>query len=238
MSYSYTTGQGLAAMTVTEPAGTEPYLVVAAAVRQIKAYLNDTSVGPEAKLVTLAAAIAALSASLSATGVAPVGTIAFRGASGDIESSGWLLCDGRAVSRTTYQTLFNEIGVTFGAGNNLDTFNLPKANGRALVGADQGRNLLREVPTDVSSPFAVMGKHIGEQRVALTEQQLPVHDHAIASPGTGYFVAADGAFNIYSVAGDSHGNAAEIPESNATGGTDSHQNNQPSLALPCYIKYR
>ncbi|MBP3687012.1 MAG: tail fiber protein [Alphaproteobacteria bacterium] len=38
---------------------------------------------------------------------------------------GYLLCDGSAVSRTTYSELFKVIGTTFGAGNGSTTFNLP-----------------------------------------------------------------------------------------------------------------
>ena len=37
----------------------------------------------------------------------------------------WLECDGRAVSRTTYATLFAAIGTTYGAGDGSTTFNLP-----------------------------------------------------------------------------------------------------------------
>lgn len=38
---------------------------------------------------------------------------------------GWLLCDGSAVSRTTYAKLFAVIGTTYGAGDGNTTFNLP-----------------------------------------------------------------------------------------------------------------
>jgi microcystin-dependent protein len=49
--------------------------------------------------------------------------------------SGWLLCNGTAVSRTTYAALFALIGTTFGVGDNSTTFNLPDYNNRAPVGA-------------------------------------------------------------------------------------------------------
>ena len=39
--------------------------------------------------------------------------------------TGYLLCDGSAVSRTTYSDLFFAIGTTFGAGDGSTTFNLP-----------------------------------------------------------------------------------------------------------------
>lgn len=43
--------------------------------------------------------------------------------------SGFLLCDGSAVSRTTYATLFGVIGTTYGAGDGSTTFNLPDLSG-------------------------------------------------------------------------------------------------------------
>jgi microcystin-dependent protein len=48
----------------------------------------------------------------------------------------WLLCDGTAVSRTTYSTLFILFGTTFGAGNGSTTFNLPNYKNRMPYGAD------------------------------------------------------------------------------------------------------
>ena len=39
--------------------------------------------------------------------------------------SGWLKCDGAQYSRTTYKTLFDLIGTTFGAGDGSTTFNVP-----------------------------------------------------------------------------------------------------------------
>jgi microcystin-dependent protein len=44
---------------------------------------------------------------------------------GLVAPSGWLLCDGTAVSRTTYAALFTAIGTLWGAGNGTTTFNIP-----------------------------------------------------------------------------------------------------------------
>jgi microcystin-dependent protein len=49
--------------------------------------------------------------------------------------SGWLLCNGTAVSRTTYAALFAVIGTTFGVGDNSTTFNLPNYVERMPFGA-------------------------------------------------------------------------------------------------------
>jgi microcystin-dependent protein len=49
--------------------------------------------------------------------------------------TGYLLCNGTAVSRTTYAALFAVIGTTFGVGDNSTTFNLPNYTNRVPVGA-------------------------------------------------------------------------------------------------------
>lgn len=46
----------------------------------------------------------------------------------------WLLCNGQAVSRTKYASLFNLIGVSFGNGDGVTTFNLPDYRGKFLRG--------------------------------------------------------------------------------------------------------
>lgn len=52
--------------------------------------------------------------------------------------TGYLVCDGSAVSRTTYADLFTEIGITHGDGDGSTTFNLPDYRGRFLRGFDNG----------------------------------------------------------------------------------------------------
>lgn len=52
--------------------------------------------------------------------------------------TGWLECDGSAVSRTTYADLFTAIGTTWGAGNGSTTFNLPDMRNRSPIGAGTG----------------------------------------------------------------------------------------------------
>ncbi|NSX15972.1 tail fiber protein [Cupriavidus taiwanensis] len=72
---------------------------------------------------------------------------------------GYLKANGGAVSRSTYQDLFNEIGVTFGAGNGSTTFNLPDLRGEFLRGWDDARGV------DVSRAFgsAQGGQMTGHQ---------------------------------------------------------------------------
>ncbi len=55
---------------------------------------------------------------------------------GKTAPSGWLKCDGSAVSRTRYATLFAAIGTLYGAGDGSTTFNLPNLIGRVPFGMD------------------------------------------------------------------------------------------------------
>lgn len=66
--------------------------------------------------------------------VIPAGTIAPFG--GGTVPTGWLLCDGSIVSRTTYPNLFSAVGTLHGQGDGSTTFHLPDYRGRFLRGAD------------------------------------------------------------------------------------------------------
>lgn len=54
---------------------------------------------------------------------------------------GWLKCNGQAVSRTTYATLFSAIGTTFGIGDGSTTFNVPDLRGEFVRGWDDERGV-------------------------------------------------------------------------------------------------
>ncbi len=75
--------------------------------------------------------------------------------------SGWLICDGRAVSRSTYAALFTAIGTLYGSGDGSTTFNLPNLNGATIIGGSS---------TEV-------GRKIGEAEHTLSVDELPAHTH-------------------------------------------------------------
>jgi microcystin-dependent protein len=80
--------------------------------------------------------------------------------------TGYLLCDGTAVSRTTYATLFAVISTAFGAGDGSATFNLPNLKGRVPVGLDAAQ-----------TEFDVMGETGGAKTVTLDATMMPAHTH-------------------------------------------------------------
>jgi len=81
--------------------------------------------------------------------------------------TGWLVCDGTAVSRTIYAALYAIIGTTWGPGDGVSTFNVPNLQNRFLVGAG-------------NFGFATLG---GATNFTLSVAQLPSHTHTITDPG-------------------------------------------------------
>ena len=67
---------------------------------------------------------------------------------GSSAPDGWLLCDGRTVSRTTYAALFAVIGTTYGAGDGKNTFALPNLQGRVAAGTSSSHPLASKAGAD------------------------------------------------------------------------------------------
>jgi microcystin-dependent protein len=70
-------------------------------------------------------------AQISELGLAVGSIVAYGGTS---VPTGWLLCDGTAISRATYRTLFDAISTAFGTGDGSTTFNVPDLRGRFPLG--------------------------------------------------------------------------------------------------------
>ena len=87
---------------------------------------------------------------------------------------GWLVCDGSAVSRSTYASLYAVIGTGFGSGDGSTTFNLPNFKGRIPAGYDISQ-----------TEFNSIGKIGGEKTHLQTVQEMPTHTHtgAVMSDG-------------------------------------------------------
>ena len=131
--------------------------------------------------------------------------------------SDWLLCDGRAVSRTIYSELFSIIGTTYGAGDGNTTFNLPDVKGRVIVGQDEA-----------DDSFKTLGAKIGEKEVTLTIAQMPRHNHDLA-----FYTGSNGGFQ--SATGVAPTTTVNRTTS-SSGNGEAHNNIQPSIVLTYYIK--
>jgi microcystin-dependent protein len=147
---------------------------------------------------------------------------------------GWLLCDGRAVSRTTFSALYARIGTTYGVGDGSTTFNLPDGRGRVFLGAGLGT-----AGTAVNHPAGEKG---GQEREVLSEAQLAVHKHNLSGHAVtwGQGNVAFGTPNAY--AGTPPGNSLGTWQNTVgysttldAGGGQSHNNLPPYQAVGGWI---
>ena len=150
----------------------------------------------------------------------PAGTVSpFAGPDNKVPS-GWFLCDGSNVSRTTYNILFLTIGTTYGAGDGSTTFTLPNLKGRVPVGRDA-----------TQTEFDTLGETGGEKAHTLTINEMPAHTHTYTTR-TGD-QGTDNAFNSETAANETTGTF----NTSSTGGSQAHNNLQPYIVLNYMIKY-
>jgi microcystin-dependent protein len=133
---------------------------------------------------------------LQTTIIQPAGIIQMYG--GSTAPTNWLLCDGSAVSRTTYSNLFTAIGTNYGVGNGSTTFNLPNLTNRMPIGKGTGS-------------FATLNNTGGAETFTLATTNLPAHQHYIgintyASSGVGDDVPMASANNYMQLGADTNGN--------------------------------
>jgi len=145
--------------------------------------------------------------------------------------TGYLFCDGNAVSRATYSDLFGIIGVTYGVGDGSTTFALPDLRGRVIAGQDNMGGSSANTLTDAQADQ--LGGILGSETHTLTTAELAAHTHggltdidpnggdggSASDPGLDY-VTSNGAGTV----------------SGSTGGGGGHNNVQPTFILNYIIK--
>jgi microcystin-dependent protein len=139
--------------------------------------------------------------------------------------SGWLLCNGAAVSRTTYAALFAVISTTFGVGDGSTTFNLPNYTNRMPYGATLG--------TTGGSADAVVVSHT--HTATVTD---PGHVHSYTAPSGAPNNAAGGIPDYITITTSNTASAVTgISVSNSTAGVSgTNANLPPYLGINFIIK--
>lgn len=178
----------------------------------------------------------------------PVGQISIWATSS--APTGWLICDGTPVSRSTYSALHNLMqaaGYPYGAGDGSTTFNLPNLKGRVVVGRDAA-----------DADWDTLGEIRGSKTHTLTVSEIPVHSHAITiNANTLDMVYDPGAYNSGYISGRDANNDGIIDGTSNTfgmalqkttdhthtasaadaGSGSAHNNIQPSIVLNFIIRH-
>lgn len=151
--------------------------------------------------------------------------------------TGYLLCDGTAVSRTTYATLFGVISTTYGVGDGSTTFNVPDMRGRMPLGLGTGSGLTARSLNDQP----------GAETFTLAEANMPAHAHqeqfadlaspSVVTPAT-YSLTGGGGAGGKPVTGDTTAGSVNRPNLNTlsagSGTAKTHQG--PGLCVNFIIK--
>lgn len=142
--------------------------------------------------------------------------------------SGWLECNGAAVSRTTYADLFAAIGTTWGAGDGSTTFNLPDLQRRTLVGA--GGSGTADLGNAVGNTGGVEG-------VTLTQGHLPASmSLSTVTNNWNNGAPTGGSTRILSDVEYTDGQYTATQTYTNAGGGVSHNNIQPSAVIRWVVK--
>ena len=163
--------------------------------------------------------------------------------------NGWVVCDGRTLSRTQYPDLFDILGSSFGSscGN---TFRLPDYRGKIMGGIGEGNGLTARS----------FGDDVGSETHTLSENEMPPHTHTgttatagshahttnatggqgspglVIANGANTIVETDSSMNELNLSGTgialnvaANGDHTHTFTTNSTGGSNAHNNMQPTL---------
>ncbi len=156
--------------------------------------------------------------------VNPVGTVITKAS--NAVPSGYLYCNGQAVSRTTYAALFADIGTTYGVGDGSTTFNVPDFRGYFLRGQNDGSGNDPDAASRTNSGNGTTGDAIGTKQAFQLESHTHTLNNATAirqnSPGPNFASGTAG-----------YGNMVNITVNN-TGGNETRPKN---INVKYYIKF-
>jgi len=207
-----------------------------------------TAAGTTGQILTATTGSAPTWATPAAAAGVPAGSVMpFAGSSAP---TGYLLCYGQAVSRSTYSDLFAVTSTTYGVGDGTTTFNLPDLRGRLAAGVDNMGGTAANRITSGGSGITgtTLGAAGGAETVALTTAQLASHTHTDSGhthienvgarltccPGSRYPEQSNASSiqTLASVISTASGNASLTN----TGSGTAHNNTQPTMMLNYIIK--
>ena len=151
---------------------------------------------------------------------------------GVVAPTGWLLCYGQAISRTTYAALYAVMQDSYGAGDGSTTFNLPDLRGRTIAGKDDMGGVSANRLTNQSGGLDgdTLGAAGGAETHTLTVPELP---------DSFYYNSNLNSVDDYV---DNYANAnftarvADVISHTTQGGANGHNNVQPTLIFTYIVK--
>lgn len=164
----------------------------------------------------------------------PTGTVsAFAGSAAP---TGYLLCDGSPVNRTTYAALFDVIDETYGVGDGSTTFNLPDLRGRVVAGL--GESLLGATADTLGEDNGLIAD---TKEHTLSIDEIPSHQHKTdgTDGGDNHAVRKGSDAPIDATSQTVNANDAYYKTGSLTGTAGSgqaHNNVQPTIILNYIIK--
>lgn len=154
---------------------------------------------------------------------APIGSVMSMAA--NVAPSGYLVCDGAAISRTTYSDLFAVIGTTYGTGDGSTTFNLPDYRGYFLRGFDDGAGNNPDAQTRIG------GNNVGS--IQNDEITSPIH----GSPTHHNYTSVNGNASFTSGTKGLHNGTASGVVQILTTPTGGNETRPVNMAVRYYIKF-
>ena len=160
---------------------------------------------------------------------------------GTTAPSGWLLCNGAVVSRTTYASLFAVIGTSGGSGDGATTFVLPDLNGVFLRGADLGAG---RDPDRAARVAMHTGGNTGDSVGSYEADAFQGHYHEMeyannaAGPGLSRPYYAGTGVHLYSAADPALGKAYQVANDGTHGSPRAGFETRPvNVSVNYIIKY-
>tara|TARA_B100000282_G_scaffold279146_1_gene239277 strand:+ start:651 stop:1484 length:834 start_codon:yes stop_codon:yes gene_type:complete len=214
---------GLSLVMTQAPANGVSFYVIYKGLAQITTSPSDGSVG-DAQIQNGSITAGKVNSSFAQTLGVPAGIILPYGSTS--APTGYLSCDGAAVSRSTYSTLFSAIGTTWGVGDNSSTFNVPDLRAMFLRGTGTHGTANMAKGTDFSAPA------VG----TIENDQMQDHKHqTIMSPGTSYQT-----YSSYAIGNNAYGttynfNTTAPQEINSQGTPRTGDETRPVNAAVLYV---
>ena len=165
-------------------------------------------------------------ATVSTGSSVPAGCVEAYAGSGS--PTGYLLCNGSAVSRTTYASLYAAIGTTYGSGNGSTTFNVPDLRAYFIMGGSSSGTKVSAGLPNITGTFSGVGQALHSSPNPATLTGAFYREPTKDNPAEGVTLGNSGERDDY------FGFSANLSNS-IYGNSDTVQ--PPSIIMKYYIKY-